>query len=205
MLACLNPRDTADARFLEICATRIAKELSNIRSFLDARHDHREWATDERRQLRAQAARADTSAISDVDVAAAPNTDIKKRADTEFHQCVLSIIAGFYELAFEPNTVPANPRTGPFARFVTACYFEMRAIVETFQPSGEATAEASGVKKDTTEKWEPMPAETIRSRMKDLRDAREMTRPWWGEPPEAQRHRALWEMARDRWRAREGE
>ncbi|OAI30369.1 hypothetical protein A1351_23035 [Methylosinus sp. R-45379] len=204
-LACLNPSDTVDARFLDMCITRIAKELSNIRSILDARHGHLEWATEERRLWRdRREARGYARACGEMDIPDSIGLDIKKRADTEFHQCVLSIVAGFYELAFEPNTVPTNPRSGPFVRFVTACYAEMRAVVETLRPPEGARAEVSKVKDDALGKWEPMPDQTIRSRMNEPREARKMARPWWDEPPEAQQHRALWEMARDRWQAREG-
>jgi hypothetical protein len=160
---------------------RIERELSIIRSELTTRGERLGSADEDRKEWRK--AHGSTK------------KDPKPQSDTEFHQGVLSILAGFYELAFAPNKVPAGEREGPFMRFVTACYAAMRAIVEQRQPSK--------TKDDALEKWEmATSAGTIRKRLDEPRAARAAKRPWPEEPPTTKQHRAHWEFASTLWRAR---
>lgn len=180
-LAQLFPRDTADARSLDMRIRRIASELSIIRSELMTRRERLDSADEDRLWWR--------------DAHGSTKTAPEPKRDTEFHQGVLSILAGFYELAFAPSKVPVKPGGGPFMRFVRACYSAMRAIVEQRQESE--------TRKHALRKWESTtPADTIRSRLVEPRAARAATRPWPEEPPAAKQHRAHWALASTLWRAR---
>jgi hypothetical protein len=179
----LFPRDTADARSFDIRIDRIVTELSIIRSELTTRLERLGSADEDRKEWRK--AHGSTK------------TDTEARGHTEFHRGVLSILAGFYELAFAPNEVPAGEREGPFMRFVRACYSEMHAIVDQRQ--------RSKTRDDALEKWEmATPTGTIRSRLVEPRAAWKATRPWPEEPPVAKQYRAHREFASMLWRARCG-
>lgn len=177
----LFPRDTADARALDMRIGRIATELSIIHSERTTRREHLDSDDAERQDRR--------------DSLGSTERIRKPQSDTEFHQGVLSILAGFYELAFAPKKVPVKPGGGPFLRFVRACYSAMRAIVEQRQESE--------TRKHALRKWESTtPTDTIRSRLVEPHAARAATRPWPEEPPAAKQHRAHWALASTLWRAR---
>ena len=146
------------------------------------------------------------------------------RGDTAFHRSVLSILSGFYELAFSPKQVPARPG-GPFERFLNTCIDEMRTAIAN-------SGLAADAKNNALTKWMLAPRETVRSRLEGPRASRaeilelrnelrartmqELDR--WerehGIRDEAKLHEtalaqiapnALWDTAWERWRGRGGE
>lgn len=184
------------AKFLGDQTARVSRELSEIDNFVEARRTFRASFTNE------------------------PAT----RGHTAFHHALLSILSGFYELAFSPRKVPARP-AGPFERFLNACLDEMRTAIKSSRLSIDA-------KSNALKKWEQPPQETVRSRLKEPRatrtailELRDQLRARsrnaiaaWEQAHDAQSgliaHSSssdqigpsgFWDTASQRWRARGGE
>jgi hypothetical protein len=180
LIATLNellPPDTYETRCIAEDIERIELGLSNIRFTVD-------------RHLQSYVTSSEDHEGADT------------KGDSDFHRAVLAILGGFYELAFAPSTVPADPGAGPFFRFVDACYSEMHAVIQKLQPSERAGQKAVDVKKDALKKWARKNSSTMRARLETPLEERKAMLDFRQRSPAAASHHTIWDLAALRWRRR---